>query len=91
MKGRRCAGKKKRGGGAVTTPVASKKRKGMPTKKLKLAKQAPQPKGGRPEGQEDGLDMIDVLLDISSRLEATEAYIAAHQETERINHMSGTK
>ena len=31
-----------------------------------------------------------VLLDISSRLQETEAYIANQQETEMVNYMGGT-
>ena len=76
MKARRCGEK-----GRITTSVASKKRKGMHAKKLMATKQAPEPKCGQPKGREE-LDMMDALLNISSRLQAMEAHIATLQEIE---------
>ena len=69
----------------VMTPVATKNMTGKSAKQVTPTCQGPEPKQSHLSGQELGLEVIDTLLEISSRLQATEAYIASQQKTESVN------
>ena len=72
------------------TPVARNKRVGTSTKQAIPMSQGPEPKQSCQGRCEGGLQVIDALLDISSQLQTTEAYITYQQKTERVHHMRGT-
>ena len=71
------------------TPVAPKKRTVRSAKQATCANRSPEPKQSHPGSHAGGPEVIDVLLDISNRFQAREAYIASQQETERVNHTGG--
>ena len=68
----------------VRTPVAPKKRMGMSAKKATPTSQVLQCKQSHRGSREGDSEVMDVLLHISSRLQATEAYIASQQENEKV-------
>ena len=49
----------------------------------------PEPKQSHQRSCEGGPDVMDALLDISSWLQATEAYIASRQDTKRVHCIGG--
>ena len=78
-KGKRCGSDKM----GVMTPVTPKKRTGRPAKEVMAASRVPKPKESCLGSREEGPDVMDVLLDRSSRFQAHDAYIASQQETDR--------
>ena len=59
------------------TPVVPKKRTRKDATKKTPLRMSPAAQERRPDAKMDGLDLTEVLLDISSRLQATEFYIEA--------------
>ena len=75
----------------VTAPVALKQWVGRSAKQETPVSWGPEAEPSHQGSRKGGPRVMDVLLDISSwlQLEATEAYIASQQETERVYHTGG--
>ena len=70
--------------------MAQKKRMGRSSKYVTSENWGPKSEQSHPDSREGSPEVMDVLLDISSRLQATKGYIASQQNTERVNHIGGT-
>ena len=66
--------------------MVPKKRVGRSAKQATPASQGCKPEPSCMGKREGGLEVMEVLLDISRWLQSTKAYIASQQEIERVHH-----